>query len=59
VVGTRSIDCPHCGERIDIAIDLSGGDQDNVQDCEVCCSPIRIVYTVRDGRLGDLSCEAS
>jgi len=56
---TRYIACPHCGERIGIAIDLSGDDQDAVQDCEVCCSPIRISYTVSRGRLGSFSAEAS
>jgi hypothetical protein len=56
---TRSIACPHCGEAIDIAIDLSGGDQDDVQDCSVCCSPIRVAYTVERGRLRSFSAEAS
>jgi len=45
------ITCPHCGENIGIAIDLSGGDQDDVQDCTVCCSPIHVTYSVRDGQL--------
>jgi hypothetical protein len=45
------ITCPHCGETIDIAIDLSGPDQDDVQDCTVCCSPIHVTYSSRDGRL--------
>jgi hypothetical protein len=48
---TRAIACPHCGERLEIAVDLTAGDQDAIQDCEVCCSPIRIVTTVRDGRV--------
>jgi len=56
---TRPITCPHCGETIDIAVDLSSGDQDHIQDCEVCCSPIRIVYTVRNGALESFSSEAS
>lgn len=45
------IPCPHCGETIDIALDLSGGDQDDVQDCSVCCSPIHVTYSVTRGRL--------
>lgn len=45
------ITCPHCGETIPIAIDLSGDDQDDIQDCTVCCSPIHVTYSVRDGRL--------
>ncbi|MBA3698069.1 MAG: CPXCG motif-containing cysteine-rich protein [Planctomycetes bacterium] len=51
------ITCPHCGETIDIAVDLSGPDQDDVQDCSVCCSPIHVTYSVRDGRLQGFSSE--
>ncbi len=56
---TKQIACPHCGEDIAISIDLSGEDQDTVQDCQVCCSPIRVTYTVVDGRMGAFSAEAS
>jgi hypothetical protein len=32
--------CPSCGEVIDIALDRSGGDeQEYVEDCPVCCNP--------------------
>ncbi|HEX3135248.1 MAG TPA: CPXCG motif-containing cysteine-rich protein [Planctomycetota bacterium] len=51
------ITCPHCGEPIEIAIDLSGPDQDDVQDCTVCCSPIHVTYSVRDGQLRDFTSE--
>lgn len=47
----HSITCPHCGEAIPIAIDVSGDDQDDVQDCTVCCSPIHVAYSVRNGQL--------
>lgn len=56
---TRQIACPHCGEDIAISIDLSGEDQDTIQDCQVCCSPIRVTYSVVDGRIGNFSAEAS
>ena len=52
---SHPIPCPHCGETIDIAIDLSGGDQDDVQDCTVCCSPIHVTYSVVRGRLRDFT----
>jgi hypothetical protein len=48
---TRMIDCPNCGERLPIALDLTSGDQDGIQDCEVCCRPIRIRYRVDDGHV--------
>ena len=53
----HSITCPHCGETIPIAIDLSGDDQDDVQDCTVCCSPIHVTYSVRGGRLHGFNSE--
>lgn len=53
----HSISCPHCGETIPIAIDLSGDDQDDVQDCTVCCSPIHVTYSVRAGRLHGFNSE--
>jgi hypothetical protein len=33
-------DCPSCGERIVIPVDVSGGEaQQYVEDCPVCCNP--------------------
>lgn len=35
--------CPHCGEPIDSAVDLGGGEhQSYIEDCAVCCRPILI-----------------
>jgi Cysteine-rich CPXCG len=47
---TIEIQCPYCGERIEIAIeqDVYGT---LVQDCEVCCNPWQLTVT-RD-RYGD------
>lgn len=36
------IHCPYCGERIEVAVDASAGDQDYVEDCQVCCRPIAL-----------------
>lgn len=38
----RSVDCPYCGESIDLLIDQSESLQDYIEDCQVCCRPIRI-----------------
>ena len=41
--------CPHCGSPNALAIDLSGGaNQEFVIDCETCCAPI-IVNIKLDG----------
>ena len=34
--------CPYCGERISCLLDGSAGEQQYVEDCEVCCRPIEI-----------------
>jgi len=41
--------CPHCGERISMLLDLSGGFQRYIEDCEVCCNPVEIRYQAEDG----------
>lgn len=47
---TVEIQCPYCGERVEITIepDVHGS---LVQDCEVCCSPMQL--TIRRDRDGD------
>ena len=41
-----TVDCPHCGAPVEVALDPGGGaTQDYVEDCEVCCQPWRV--TVR------------
>lgn len=37
---TQAYDCPYCGEVVDTLLDLSGGDQQYIEDCPVCCRPI-------------------
>jgi hypothetical protein len=38
-----SVICPYCGEQNFIALDPgSGGRQDYVEDCQVCCQPWRV-----------------
>lgn len=39
-------DCPFCGERISMLLELASGGQSYVEDCEVCCQPIRLRYCV-------------
>lgn len=36
------IHCPYCGEAITVFIDDSAGDQQYIEDCQVCCRPIVI-----------------
>jgi len=42
------IDCPYCGERVQLLIDCSVDVQDYIEDCQVCCRPIYLHVTVDD-----------
>ncbi len=36
------IDCPYCGEPIEILLDASLASQNYIEDCQVCCRPITL-----------------
>ena len=38
--------CPYCWESIYFEIDLSEPNQEYVEDCQVCCRPMRIHVSV-------------
>ncbi|RUL64203.1 CPXCG motif-containing cysteine-rich protein [Dyella dinghuensis] len=42
MLNAQNIQCPYCGERIEILVDASAGDQRYIEDCQVCCRPISI-----------------
>lgn len=48
-------DCPYCGEPIELLIDCSVAEQDYVEDCSVCCSPINISVVVADDGMPQVS----
>ncbi|MCZ6525711.1 MAG: CPXCG motif-containing cysteine-rich protein [Gammaproteobacteria bacterium] len=43
---TVQIDCPYCGETIELLIDCSIDLQEYIEDCEVCCKPITVSVAV-------------
>ena len=43
--------CPYCGEQISMVLDVSVRRQTYVEDCEVCCNPIEVTYTIEDDAL--------
>ena len=34
------VNCPYCGESLEIVIDASASHQEYIEDCQVCCKPI-------------------
>jgi transcription elongation factor Elf1 len=48
----KKFKCPYCFEKISMVLDLSvDGTQTYIEDCEVCCRPIQITFTVEDYKL--------
>lgn len=35
-----AVQCPWCGERLETRVDLTSGDVEYIEDCQVCCRPI-------------------
>jgi hypothetical protein len=48
-----SFSCPYCGEDISMVLDTSVRRQTYIEDCEVCCKPIEISFTIEDDELGN------
>jgi hypothetical protein len=47
------VSCPYCGEVFSTVVDYSAGSQDYIEDCYVCCRPIR--FSVMVNHNGELS----
>jgi hypothetical protein len=41
-----TISCPYCGEAIMILADGSAGNQEYIEDCQVCCRPMNIYVSI-------------
>ena len=50
--------CPYCWEEISFVLDLSAGEQTYIEDCEVCCRPIQVRYTVDGDEVDDFAADA-
>lgn len=51
----HTVQCPYCGESFETNVDPSGGSQEYVEDCHVCCRPIVFSLAVdADGLLVNL-----
>jgi Cysteine-rich CPXCG len=52
------IQCPYCGETLNVRLDLSAGAQSYVEDCQVCCQAMQMsVRVAEDGTLDGVSAE--
>ena len=49
---------PHCGEPINLMLDLSVPEPSYIEDCSVCCQPMVVAYSCVDGELSQISVDA-
>ena len=45
---TVEVQCPYCGETIDIEVEMLDEEQTYIEDCSVCCRPIQLTVSVFD-----------
>lgn len=43
--------CPYCNAEISILLDPSISRQQYIEDCEVCCNPIDVLYSIEEGEV--------
>ena len=46
----QNVQCPYCGETIEVLIDGSIPQQEYIEDCQVCCCPINFNVCVDQGK---------
>lgn len=40
------VQCPYCGERIDLRVETCAEEQRYTEDCPVCCRPMYVVVVM-------------
>lgn len=45
------VQCPYCGEPIELLVEDSDELQEYIEDCQVCCRPIAVSAVLEDGLL--------
>ena len=45
------VECPYCGDSMDVRVDPNEEGLSLVQDCQVCCKPVQISVDVEDGEV--------
>jgi transcription elongation factor Elf1 len=45
--------CPYCWQEISVVLDSSVPHQKYVEDCEVCCKPIELRYTIENDEIAE------
>ncbi len=43
--------CPYCWQQISMLLDPDMSEESYIEDCQVCCNPIEIIFIMRDKKL--------
>lgn len=49
------VECPYCGQSMDLVLDTSIPEQRFTTDCEVCCRPFEVVAECEPGEVLNVS----
>ncbi|HEX4923599.1 MAG TPA: CPXCG motif-containing cysteine-rich protein [Bdellovibrionales bacterium] len=49
--------CPYCWQQISMLLDTSVSGQRLIEDCEVCCNPIEVTYSIDEGQVTGFNAE--
>ncbi len=55
----HDVSCPFCGETITLLVDASAGDQQYIEDCQVCCRPMQVSVTADAGTVDRLQVDSA
>lgn len=58
MLDSHRIDCPYCGETIEILLDPSLPEQSYIEDCQVCCRPITLHVSVHADGVAQVTARA-
>ncbi|MDA0680423.1 MAG: CPXCG motif-containing cysteine-rich protein [Proteobacteria bacterium] len=58
-VKEKNVRCPFCAESISVLLDLSVTNQSYIEDCQVCCRPMQIIYESENGQCTSLQVECA
>jgi hypothetical protein len=50
----REVICPYCAQDFVVFVDISAGNQEVVEDCQVCCQPVGLRIAVEDGEIQNI-----
>ena len=48
---TATVDCPFCGQSMEMVFDTSIPSQRFITDCEVCCRPLEVTAECEPGEV--------